>query len=106
MIRDEVRRLFKMGPLPAAMSADIKSLKRQQELLQEIKPPISDEEARLLCKLFGPDDCFGLAWSILHIVETAPSWPLEDCLAGASNSWLLLLADRAERGGKKGPSGV
>ena len=22
--------------------------------------------------VFGPDECFGLAWSILHLIETAP----------------------------------
>ena len=33
---------------------------------------MTDEEAKLLLGSFGPDDCFGLAWTLLHLIETAP----------------------------------
>ncbi|MDB6032726.1 MAG: hypothetical protein JWM16_3064, partial [Verrucomicrobiales bacterium] len=33
-----------------------------------------------LVKVFGPDDYYGLAWSLLHLIESAPGWPLADCL--------------------------
>ncbi|MCQ8120015.1 hypothetical protein, partial [Methylomonas rosea] len=68
-------------------------------LLLSVTKPVSNEEARALVKLFGPDGCFGLAWSILHLIESAPSWPLTDCLVNSSNEWVALLRDRATRGG-------
>jgi hypothetical protein len=38
--------------------------------------------------LFGPDDCFGLEWSLVGLVETAPGWPLADCLENTDNEWI------------------
>jgi hypothetical protein len=42
-------------------------------LLEKITKPVSDEEAQALLDPFGPDDCFGMAWTVLHMIETAPS---------------------------------
>ncbi|MFE7712020.1 hypothetical protein ACFU6I_41130 [Streptomyces sp. NPDC057486] len=33
----------------------------------------ADEEAHVLAECFGEDLCFGLAWNLLHLIETAPS---------------------------------
>jgi len=37
--------------------------------LKDIARPIAQDEARELAKLFVPDSCFGLAWSLLHLIE-------------------------------------
>ena len=58
---------------------------------------ISDAEVRSLVHLFGPDECYGLAWTLLHLIETAPGWPLHDCLQGTHNLWHERLCRRVDR---------
>jgi hypothetical protein len=48
-----------------------------------------------LVKLFGPDDCLGLAWTLLHLIETAPGWPVESALVGLEGEWIDRLRERA-----------
>lgn len=60
-IRPQVEQLLKLGPFPPSQGVDMGKIKAQQELLEAIKPPISDEEAKQLVNLFGPDDYYGLA---------------------------------------------
>jgi hypothetical protein len=83
--------LSRLGPLPSSNEANPKIVERWQELVTAVKTPVSDEEAEMLVQLFGPDDCFGLAWTLLHLVETAPNWPLLDCLPKGGNEWTELL---------------
>ncbi len=90
---------MKLGPLPAEREASVEQLKAYEVLLHGITKPITDEEARSVACLFGPDGCFGLAWTLLHLVESAPGWPLQDCLA-SDGEWTRQLRDRARRGGK------
>lgn len=62
----EVEELVALGPLPDAEAAaiDMSRLAEYQRLLASISEPVSDEEAAALAQLFGPDDCFGLAWTL------------------------------------------
>lgn len=64
-----VEALMKLGPLPSSLNSNSNKLEKLQKLLTEVERPISDDEARMLIRLFGPDDCFGLAWTLLHIIE-------------------------------------
>ena len=96
-IRSEIRDLVALGPFPSAENVDLATIKRQQELLQCIHAPVTDDESRALVRLFGPDDYFGLAWTVLHLIELAPGWPLWDCLSD-SNEWNARLQSRAARG--------
>lgn len=98
-MRSEIRALARLGPLPAAPNASAEGLRTYETLLHGITRPITDEEARTLVLLFGPDDCFGLAWTLLHLVESAPGWPLHECLTG-TGTWTETLRGRAWRGGK------
>ncbi|WP_156373250.1 hypothetical protein [Pseudorhodoferax sp. Leaf267] len=98
-MRPEIERLLQLGPLPAESEASIEHLRQLEEALHSVAKPVSDEEARALVKLFGPDNCFGLAWSFLHLIESASGWPLVDCLASSDNDWVASLRDRAIRGG-------
>ena len=98
-MRSEISRLTSLGPLPLESEASGEYLEQFEAFLSSVAPPISDNEARALVQLFGPDNCFGLAWSMLHLVETAPGWPLMDCLITPSNDWVATLRDRADLGG-------
>jgi hypothetical protein len=88
--------LMNLGTLASEKGANPKALQRWQEVLLAVKAPVSDDEARVLVRLFGPDDCFGLAWTLLHLIETAPNWPLPDCLVGRGNEWIEALRTRSQ----------
>jgi hypothetical protein len=97
-MRKEVIELEKLGPLPSSDRAAVETVKNYQDLIVSLKKPITDAEARALVKIFGPDDCFGLAETLLHLVESAPGWPLEDCLKNSDNEWIQRLNLRIENG--------
>ena len=92
-----VEELVMLGPLPSSEKSDIAKLQKFETALAKIRQPISDDKARALVRLFGPDDCFGLAWCLLHVIETAPNWPLQDCLRLSGNEWVDRLKERAHR---------
>jgi hypothetical protein len=94
MVRAEIQELVSLGAFPSSQKVDLRVIRRQEELLNSVKPPISDEEARELVKLFGSDEYYGAAWTVLHLIETAPGWPIEDCLADSSNEWITRLNER------------
>ena len=75
-MRPEVNALIQLGPLPMSTDAGVAELKQIEAALHALKPPLSSQEASSLLPLFGPDDCFGLAWTMLNLVETAPSLSL------------------------------
>lgn len=99
--REQVQKLSALGSLPAERDVSQESLEAYEHLLGDITPPVTDDEARVLVGVFGPDDCFGLAWTLLHLIESAPNWPLQDALAGTSNEWKLRLRARAQLGNPK-----
>jgi hypothetical protein len=100
MVREEVGELAKMGPLPSCeIATHIDQRERLEKyglLIASIQKPITDAEARALVSLFGPDDCFGMEWTLVGLIESAPGWPLEDCLQGTSNEWVQMLRQRIE----------
>lgn len=96
-VRKEIEEMSALGPLPSEDDVDVAVLKKYEELYRAIVKPVTDQEARKLVELFGPDGCFGLASSIMHLIETAPSWPLEDCLCDLSNEWKVELRNRSIR---------
>lgn len=102
-VRQEVEDLISLGPLPPEHGTNPELIKRYETLCRAITRPVTDDEARALIRLFGNDGCFGLAISILHLIETAPGWPLEDCLNDSKNDWVAELRNRAVRGGRLPP---
>jgi hypothetical protein len=94
-MRQEVSELVALGSLPDE-DADEEVIARYEKLVLTISQPVTDEEARVLVGLFGPDDCYGLAWTLLYLIETAPGWPLEECLENTSNEWIRRLRTAAE----------
>lgn len=75
MIRPEIEELERLGPLPAD-DDDYPGIDRKlfdvEHLLAAVDPPVTVEEARVLAALFPRDGgtCYGLAWSLLHLIET------------------------------------
>ena len=93
-VRPEILSLENIGRFPGSSSADFATVQSQEKLLGRVSRPVTDDEARILVNLFGTDDYFGLAWSVLHLVESAPGWPLMDCLKDPSNPWIAVLINR------------
>ncbi len=98
-IRQEINALNILGSLPSEHGAKPELIRKYEELYRSITRPVTDDEARVLVKLFGADGCFGLASSLVHLIETAPGWPLKDCLNDLDNEWIIELRNRAIRGG-------
>ena len=100
MVRDEVKELLETGPFPSeeeSIRNPAPLLEKYEQLLLSIEAPVSDEEARALTGVFGVDGCFGLGWTLLHLIETAPNWPPKEGLENVGNEWIQMLKDRAER---------
>ena len=98
-VRKEVKEFVSRGPLPSPDEAQEEHLAVLSALLGQISPPVSVEEAALLMHSFGPDECFGLAWTVLHLIETAPGGaPIDtDAPPTDANEWVLTLWQRAHR---------
>lgn len=94
MIRPEVNQFIALGPLPPS-TATVDAIARHEDALSRIAPPLSIEEAKALVKSFGPDDCFGLAWTLLHLIETAPSGAIEEEPDPGANEWVSRLWTRS-----------
>lgn len=90
-----VQELVALGRLPDSESASVEALQRIEDAVRAIRTPLTNAEARALTGCFGSDDCFGLAWSLVHAIETAPDWPLVDVLGEVDNEWIELLRERA-----------
>ena len=93
-MRKQIADLARLGPMPASKLVGEDEVAEYQRLLQGITPPVSDQEVVVLCRLFGDDDFFGLAWSLLHLVESAPGWPIPGCLSHSDNEWIDTLRQR------------
>jgi hypothetical protein len=96
-IRAEVAAFLAIAPLSASQHSDDQHLERLSDLLLRIPSPVSREEALRLSAAFGPDDCFGLAWTLLHLIESAPGGAPLDAIPKSENEWILRLRARHAR---------
>jgi hypothetical protein len=96
-MRQEVQRLVLLGSLPAESNSEVSKVEEFQRALEAIAPPVSNDEAESLMAVFGPDDCFGLAWTLLHLIESAPEIPLSTEPPNDANEWVRRLWDSAHR---------
>jgi hypothetical protein len=92
-----VAALHALGCFPDEAEEDVDLFARIEQAFYQIKSPITDDEARLLATLFGPDDCYGMAWSLLHLIETSPGWPLAEVIEHTRDPWGPELAGRVRR---------
>ncbi len=78
---------------------DEAEIDRRAAQLEAITAPVTAEEAAALAACFGPDDYYGMAWSLLHLIETGPGsvFTTRPCLG--ANEWHHRLWARAVNGG-------
>ena len=81
-MRAVVQELITLGPLPSEDDATEEEVLSFERLISKLTYPARDDEACALVQSFpqGSDSCFGLAWTLLHFIESAPHWPLAGCL--------------------------
>ena len=95
----EVQQLVDLGPFPASADADEHDVDHRDALLTAIKPPLTHEEAVALLTCFGPDDAFGLAWALLHLIEATPGGvPISTKPQLSDNEWVRRLWDERDTG--------
>ncbi|MFI9120604.1 hypothetical protein ACIGW0_14580 [Streptomyces bikiniensis] len=93
-MRPEVQAFVADGPLPD-WDASEEEIDRRVRQLDAISKPVTAEEARALVSCFGPDDCYGVAWSLLHLIETAPDPVLATDPGPDADDWHRRLHHRA-----------
>ena len=95
-MRVSITQLVALGQLPSELGASAPKIEEFEHLIQQIEAPLTKAEALALLSVFGQDDCFGLAWSLLHLVETAPGWPYPEANLRAANPWVKRMLERAK----------
>jgi hypothetical protein len=95
-MRTLVTQLVALGQLPSEQEAAAPQVQEFEQVIQKIAPPLTKEEALALLSVFGQDGCFGLAWSLLHLIETAPGWPYPEARLRAANPWVKSMLERAK----------
>jgi hypothetical protein len=88
--------LMALGRFPSDLEATEEHVAAAANLIEQINRPVSKAEALELVKLFGPDTYFGLAWSLLHLVETCADWPLDFSGLVVEPEWAERLIERCE----------
>src|SRR5690348_3929897 len=95
-MRQEVRALLELGPMPSEDGTTPEQVNAYEEQIKRLTKPVSDDEARALIQILPQgqsDSYFGLAWTVLHLIESSPHWPLTDALQG-DTEWIWLLRQR------------
>ncbi|MEU7151245.1 hypothetical protein AB0B15_24945 [Streptomyces sp. NPDC045456] len=97
-MRSEVLAFVADGPLPD-WDASEEEIDRRSRQLGAIPVPVRGDEAHALAACFGPDDCYGLAWTLLHLIETGPNPAVTVDPGSGANEWVQRIYDRAVCGG-------
>lgn len=95
-MRDEVTKLIELGPFPNETCVTPEIVDHYTELFNLISPPVSLDEAKSLMILFGTDTFFGLAWSLVHLIESCPEWSAEALVNVNDNMWITILRERLQ----------
>jgi len=94
-MRPQVERVLAVAPLSAADEEDDEKLAELEAAVDALPEPLTDDEARELVRALGPGEAYGIHWSLVHKLETAPGWPVAGALDDDSNPWVRRLRDRA-----------
>jgi hypothetical protein len=92
-MRVEVQTFVADGP-----DASEEEIDRRVQQLNAIPKPVTPGEAKALLSCLGPDDCYGVAWTLLHLVETGPNPVLPTDPGPDANEWHQRLLHRAMNG--------
>jgi hypothetical protein len=93
-MREEVVKLIQLGSFPNETSATPEIIDQYADLIDKISPPVSLDEAKSLLTLFGTDTFFGLAWSLVHLIETCPEWSAKALANVENNMWGNILREK------------
>jgi hypothetical protein len=100
-VRLIVQSIIALGKLPAESTGDspeIGELVRKFETqIRQLQAPASLDEANGLLSVLGGDECYGLAWAIVHFIESAPDWVRGANLETVSPFWQEILDGRIQR---------
>jgi hypothetical protein len=102
-IRPAVVELVALGRLPTDEQWDADPLRGDRWAASVgqlyVDGDVTDDEACALLGLLPEDDSdsYGVAWTLVHVIESAPGWPLRDALDHARGPWSDLLRGRAAR---------
>ncbi len=97
-VRKCVEEFVKLGALRESGIATEHDLDQRVTMLKMITAPVTDEEALALYESFGPDECFGVAWTLLHLTETAPNYPRPPEPTFQRSAWLRTVWTDRKRG--------
>lgn len=103
-MRPEVRRLLVLGRMPSDRAPVVEAtVKAFQDALDDLQPhALTDDEAAALLELFPEGEhsgLYGLEWSLLHSIETAPYGREFLSKLDDRSWWVSVLRRRAERAG-------
>ena len=96
--------LVRLGPFPGELEASVAEVEERELFVRELSGPATDEEALALLTLLGEDSLFGLAWPLVHMIESAPGWPFWDELSEAPDPWRTRLRQRLLNSGAVPPA--
>jgi hypothetical protein len=95
-MREEFEHLLLLGRLPGADALTPERAQEYEVALSGLPGPPTGEEAVALVSLLPPDEStsFGLAWTLVHAIESSPDWPVWTALDDGT-LWQSRLRDRA-----------
>jgi hypothetical protein len=102
-VRAPYAELVRRGVFPDERDAGPAEVSQREAMVRALPTPPMEEETRALVPLFGNDSFFGLAWSLLHLIEADPAWPYWDELTDLSNPWRARLYRRLVNAGQNPP---
>jgi hypothetical protein len=99
-VRREIQRLADWAPLRAEADDwwQDEVINQFAADIDAVSGPLNSTERDVLLALLDrpdDDDIYGLLWSVLHLIETAPGYNSASCLVTADRPWFELLATRA-----------
>jgi hypothetical protein len=95
-MREEIAKLLKMGPFPNEANVTPDIVDSYHNLLSAISRPVSLGEAKSLLALFGTDDFFGVAWMLVHLIESCSEWSTDALIGVNDNIWITELRERLQ----------
>ena len=99
-VRPAVAELVALGRMPTDEQADTEPVRadRWEALVGVVSTSgdVTDDEVSALVGLLPEDDSdsYGVAWTLVHVIESAPGWPLQDALERADGPWADVLRQR------------
>jgi hypothetical protein len=96
-VRAVIARLGLLGPLPEE-DADIADgvLERYDDLLRRLVEPLHATDAEVVAGLFPQSACFGMEWTLVHLLENSEGWPSTALQAVNSARWSEVLSTRLD----------